>query len=66
MNLLKSDRKMIFKIQLINIQFKWKGTVIYLDAAVSRSGTLFAFFILLMLLSSERMYCNIELIKRSV
>lgn len=37
--------------------------VIYLAAAVSKSGTLFAFFILLMLLSSERMHCNIELIK---
>jgi len=37
--------------------------VIYLAAAVARSGTLFAFFILLMLESSKRMYYNIELIK---
>lgn len=37
--------------------------MIYLAAAVARSGTLFAFFILLMLLSSKRMYYNIELIK---
>lgn len=38
------------------MQFKWKETVIYSVAAFTRSGTLFAFFILLMLLSSERMY----------
>lgn len=63
MDLLNSERKMIFKIQHINIQFKWEETVIYLAAAVARSGALFAFFILLMLLSSEIMYYNIELIK---
>lgn len=54
---------MVFKIQHINIQFKWEETVIYLAAVVVRSATLFAFFILLMLLSSERMHYNIELIK---
>lgn len=63
MNLLKSDRKVIFKIQCINIQFKWTESVICMAAAVPRSGTLFLFFILLMRLSSERMYYNIELIK---
>lgn len=54
---------MIFKIQHVNILFKWKETVNYLAAAVARSGILFAFFVFLMLLSSERMYYNIERIK---